>query len=73
MNKQVVLSLKVSAIALAVSQAFAPSAAAQEADANTVIVTGIRASARSSVAIKRDTMEVVDSITAEDIGKLPDP
>jgi TonB-dependent receptor len=38
-----------------------------------VVVTGIRASAQSSVAIKRDTMEVVDSITAEDIGKLPDP
>ena len=42
-------------------------------DANTVVVTGLRASAQSSVAIKRNTMEVVDSITAEDIGKLPDP
>ena len=64
-------SLPISALALAVAQGLfvAPCALAQD---NTVVVTGIRASARSSVAIKRDTMEVVDSITAEDIGKLPD-
>jgi iron complex outermembrane receptor protein len=73
MNKHVMMSLKVSGIALAVSQAFTPVAVAQQADASVVVVTGIRASARSSVAIKRDTMEIVDSITAEDIGKLPDP
>lgn len=62
-------------VALALSQAFAMQAMAQVApvDANTVVVTGLRASAQSSVAIKRNTMEVVDSITAEDIGKLPDP
>lgn len=62
-------------VALALSQAFASQAMAQVApvDANTVVVTGIRASAQSSVAIKRNAMEVVDSITAEDIGKLPDP
>eukprot|EP01034_Spumella_vulgaris_P039951 gene39951-49382_t len=71
MNKQLKHSLPISAMALAVAQGLfvAPCALAQD---NTVVVTGIRASARSSVAIKRDTMEVVDSITAEDIGKLPD-
>lgn len=76
MNKKLKMSFQVTGIALAVSQAFAPVAAAQDAqasDASVVVVTGIRASARSSVAIKRDTMEIVDSITAEDIGKLPDP
>jgi len=62
-------------VALALTQVFATQAMAQQApaDANTVVVTGIRASAQSSVAIKRNTMEVVDSITADDIGKLPDP
>jgi TonB-dependent receptor len=62
-------------VALALSQAFAMQALAQQApaDANTVIVKGIRASAESAVSIKKNTMEVVDSITAEDIGKLPDP
>ncbi|SFU56592.1 TonB-dependent receptor [Pseudoduganella namucuonensis] len=73
MYKKTGFSLQVTGIALAVSQAFAPEAMAQQQAAEqTVVVTGIRASARSSVAIKRDTMEVVDSITADDIGKLPD-
>jgi TonB-dependent receptor len=74
MNQKLMMSLKVTGIALAVSQAFAPNALAQEAkDPSVVVVTGIRASAQSSLAIKKNTMEVVDSITAEDIGKLPDP
>lgn len=38
-----------------------------------VVVTGIRESLQTSAEIKRNTLEVVDSITAEDIGKLPDP
>ncbi|MEO7577727.1 MAG: TonB-dependent receptor [Massilia sp.] len=73
MNKKLTLSLKVTGIALAVSQAFAPVAMAQEADPAVVVVKGLRASARSAVTIKKDAMEVVDSITADDIGKLPDP
>ncbi|MFS2018796.1 TonB-dependent receptor [Massilia sp. CT11-108] len=64
---------KMSVVAVALAQAFAGHAWAQQADANTVVVTGIRASAQSSLAIKRDSMEVVDSISADDIGKLPDP
>lgn len=71
--KQNHIGPKMSVVAVALAQAFAGNAFAQQADANTVVVTGIRASAQSSVAIKRDTMEVVDSITADDIGKLPDP
>jgi TonB-dependent receptor len=77
-------SIVMTGIALAVSQAFAPVYAEEadkkvvvngtsEAESQVVVVSGIRASARSSVAIKRDSAEVVDSITAEDIGKLPDP
>ncbi|WP_195763813.1 TonB-dependent receptor [Pseudoduganella rivuli] len=73
MKNKTIMSLRISTIALAVSHAFAGTAVAQEAKDNTVVVSGIRASARSAVAIKRDAMEVVDSITAEDIGKLPDP
>jgi TonB-dependent receptor len=76
MNMNVKTSAQVAALALAIGQSLmvAPCALAQAQDAETtVVVTGIRASARSSVAIKRDTMEVVDSITADDIGKLPDP
>ncbi|WP_271077251.1 TonB-dependent receptor [Aurantiacibacter sp. MUD61] len=39
---------------------------------NTIIVSGIRASLESSQNIKRDADTVVDAITAEDIGALPD-
>jgi len=41
--------------------------------ANDIVVTGIRQSLANAASIKRNTMEVVDSITATDIGKLPDP
>lgn len=37
-----------------------------------VIVTGIRASLTNSVNVKRTAGSVVDAISAEDIGKLPD-
>jgi TonB-dependent receptor len=53
----------------------APVADATNAEASTddIVVTGLRASLQSSAQIKRNTMEIVDSITADDIGKLPDP
>ncbi len=38
----------------------------------TVTVTGIRASLQSAQAVKRNSDQVVDSITAVDIGALPD-
>jgi TonB-dependent receptor len=68
MRTTLLVTLQLSAMTLAVGQAYA-----QTADSNTVVVTGIRASASSALAVKKDTMEVVDSISAEDIGKLPDP
>src|SRR3954470_14024824 len=37
-----------------------------------IVVTGIRASLTRAIDIKRDASSVVDSISAEDIGKLPD-
>ncbi|AYV48713.1 TonB-dependent receptor [Caulobacter flavus] len=50
----------------------APAPGAEEA-VEEVVVTGIRQSLQSAVQVKKNTMEVVDSIRAEDIGKLPDP
>ncbi|MBQ5946731.1 TonB-dependent receptor [Massilia sp. ST3] len=37
-----------------------------------VVVTGIRGSIESSIAIKKESDSIVEAITAEDIGKLPD-
>lgn len=47
-------------------------AAIAEAEAEDIIVTGIRASLRQSMDIKRNAIGVVDAITAIDIGKFPD-
>ena len=47
--------------------------AAQEAPpADEVVVTGIRGSLASSARVKRDAEQIVDSISAEDVGKFPD-
>ena len=45
--------------------------AAGEADGD-IVVTGIRASLRDSINIKRNGQGIVDAISAEDMGKFPD-
>ena len=47
-------------------------AVTSETQATEVVVTGIRASLREAVNIKRNGQGVVDAISAEDIGKFPD-
>ncbi len=60
-------------IAAAVALVVMGSAFAQDAASlNTVVVTGIRGSIESSIAIKKHSDSIVEAITAEDIGKLPD-
>jgi iron complex outermembrane recepter protein len=55
---------------------FAAAAAAQDAsetqEIDEIVVTGIRASIQSSIAAKRNNTSIVEVVTAEDIGKLPD-
>lgn len=41
-------------------------------EAEEVVVTGIRGSLERSIDIKRNSNSIVDAISAEDIGKLPD-
>ena len=48
----------------------APAPAATEEPG--IVVTGFRASLRSSTAKKKNSETVVESVNAEDIGKLPD-
>jgi iron complex outermembrane recepter protein len=47
----------------------APAAAASDED---IVVTGFRASLASAIASKRNSDLIVESLSAEDIGKLPD-
>lgn len=48
-----------------------PAASAPEQPVS-IIVTGIRASLQRAVEVKRDAPQVMDVITAQDVGKLPD-
>lgn len=64
--------------AAAALAALATTAVAQEAakteaqQLDTVTVTGVKASLTKSLAVKRTSDQVVESVVAEDIGKLPD-
>lgn len=52
----------------------ASTAHAQQSDAmmDEIIVTGFRASLADALQLKRNSNEIIESITAEDIGKFPD-
>lgn len=81
-------SLAVLAVALGGSPAFAQGAPAQQsanpvdpqgsiegspaAAQDDIVVSGIRASLEQAAEFKREAPQIVDVITAEDIGKLPD-
>lgn len=46
--------------------------ALEEAPADTIVVTGFRAALESAVNVKKNAQTIVESVSAEDIGKLPD-
>lgn len=46
--------------------------ASNDAAEDEIVVSGIRASLKASMDLKRDAQGVVDAISAEDIGKFPD-
>ncbi len=71
----------VSAMTLSATAAYAQTAeetAAEESkkedavELQTVTVTGIRAGIESAISVKRDSTSIVEAVSAEDIGKLPD-
>ncbi|MEO8300210.1 MAG: TonB-dependent receptor [Rhizomicrobium sp.] len=64
-------SLRGTASAFAITLATAGMVQAQES-AETVTVTGVRASVNSALEAKQNAGQIIDSIVAEDIGKLPD-
>ena len=71
------LGLTVSALALtAANPAFAQDEAApapaEDEDSGEIVVSGIRYGLQNSINIKRDETSIVEAVSAEDIGKLPD-
>ncbi len=79
-NTTVISRASVSALALSVALFVAAPAYAQDAEAPeedmaeepAILVTGFRASLESAINEKKKADQVVESISAEDIGKLPD-
>ncbi|WP_188151923.1 TonB-dependent receptor [Teredinibacter waterburyi] len=64
-----VLASQIASIVLA---GMGASAFAQNVVEEEVIVTGVRAAQERAIDIKRNATNIVDSVSAEDIGKLPD-
>jgi iron complex outermembrane recepter protein len=66
------------AVALAVLKHAGPAYSQATANASSddaideIVVTGIRASLRESLEVKRESLAVVDVLTSEDVGKFPD-
>jgi len=66
-NRKVILCGSAATLAM-----LASGVQAQEENIEEVIVQGVRAAQESAVNTKRNAVSVVDGISAEDIGKLPD-
>ena len=49
-----------------------PAADQSSSSEEDIVVTGVRASIVGALNVKRDSVQIVDSIVAEDVGKLPD-
>jgi len=60
------------AVSLLVSGMAGQARAQQAAETQTVVVTGVRAALEQSLRQKRNADAVVEVVTAEDIGKMPD-
>ena len=60
------------ALSISVTAVAQETPAPQSEEVETVIVTGIRESLRKGLENKKESTQVIESIVAEDIGKLPD-
>lgn len=71
-SKHLLIGASLVAMGLTSQAAHAQEAPADGAADNEIVVSGIRASLKASMDLKRDAQGVVDAISAEDIGKFPD-
>lgn len=66
------LALAVTGAPVMAQQAEEPAAVESDAEGDDIVVTGIRGSIASSLDAKREATSIVEVISAEDIGLLPD-
>ena len=69
MKKLLLLS---TAVAFVPTAAFAQSTGTQETEKDTIVVTGFRRALENAINKKKNSEQIVESVSAEDIGKLPD-
>jgi iron complex outermembrane recepter protein len=73
MNRPLVWSAAtMSALLLGAPHALAQTPSDNTNESESIVVTGVRASLVEGLEVKRNATQVVESIVAEDIGKLPD-
>ncbi|HSX51924.1 MAG TPA: TonB-dependent receptor plug domain-containing protein, partial [Cellvibrio sp.] len=72
MYKTISFKKKLLTTAIASAASFGGVVYAQDGTVEEVMVTGIRASVVQAMDTKRNAVGVVDAISAEDIGKMPD-
>jgi len=66
------LALLFASAGLAQAQETTTNTAEQDSAVEEIVVTGIRASIENAIALKKTSTSIVEAISAEDIGKLPD-
>ncbi len=72
-SKRLLIGASLLALGFSAQPVMAQDAAPADAAAeDEIVVSGIRASLKASMDLKRDAQGVVDAISAEDIGKFPD-
>lgn len=69
----ITLATPASALAVATATQEAEAEAEPAPQGDEVVVVGLRSSLEAAATIKREAVQVVESIVAEDIGKFPDP
>ena len=66
------ISIACASVLIASGSVYAQDAQATDGSLSTVTVTGIRRGIESAIAAKKNNDSIVESVNAEDIGKLPD-
>ncbi|MES2861638.1 MAG: TonB-dependent receptor [Pseudomonadota bacterium] len=72
MTSAALLAMSTSALAQTAPDGSTPPPTAQDDSVDEIVVTGIRATQRNSIAVKRETATIVDAIVNDEIGSLPD-
>lgn len=72
LERQLLLGVASFAMLLSAAPAYAQTPGAGETEEDVVVATGIRQSIQESLDLKRNSSSIIEAITAEDIGKLPD-